>query len=120
MKLNMISIEKDGIIRVATDGNITSADFDSSGKNPLEGLLGQTWYTNRVLLNMDRTDYIDSSAIGWLISCHKQFKEGGGPLVVHNIQPSVKQILDVLKISKVVPLCASEADARALVTGGSR
>jgi anti-anti-sigma factor len=120
MKLTLTSIEKDGIVRVTADGNITTADFDSSGKNPLESLLGVTWFTNRVLLNLDRTDYIDSSAIGWLIGTHKAFKEGGGTLVVHSLQPAVKQILTVLKIGRVVPLVADETEARALAIGGSK
>ncbi len=118
MKLTLVSIEKDGIIRVATEGNITTSDFEAGGKNPLEAALGQTWFTNRVLLNMERTDYIDSSAIGWLIGCHKSFKDGGGVLIVHSVQPSVKQILDVLKIGRVVPLAKDEAEARAMAIGG--
>jgi anti-anti-sigma factor len=120
MKLTLLSIEKDGTIRVATEGNITTADFDAGGKNPLETLLGATWFTTKVLLNMERTDYIDSSAIGWLISCQKAFKDGGGTLIVHSIQPSVRQILDVLKISRVVPLVNNEAEARAMAIGGNR
>ena len=120
MKLTLVSIEKDGIIRVAADGNITTADFDASGKNPLEALLGITWFTNRVLLSLDRTDYIASSAIGWLIGCQKVFKDGGGVLIVHSVQPAVKQILDVLKIGRVVPLVADETEARAMAIGGSK
>lgn len=119
MKLTLVSIEKDGIIRVATEGNITSGDFDGAS-NPLEALLGATWFTTRVLLNMDRTDYIDSSAIGWMIGSHRSFKEGGGAFICHSIQPGVKQILDVLKIGKVVPMVADEAEARALAIGGAR
>jgi len=120
MKLTLVSIEKDGIIRVAADGNITTSDFDSSGKNPLESLLGLTWFTNRVLLNLDRTDYIDSSAIGWLIGTQKSFAEGGGVLVVHSVQPAVRRILDVLKIGRVVPMVADETEARAIAIGGTK
>jgi len=120
MKLQLVSIEKDGIVRVAAEGNITTADFDASGKNPLEKLLGVTWFTNRVLMNLDRTDYIDSSAIGWLIGTQKAFRDGGGTLVVHSLQPAVRQILDVLKIGRVVPMVADETEARALAIGGSK
>src|SRR6266850_5922553 len=120
MKLTLVSIEKDGTIRVATEGNITTGDFEAGAKNPLEALLGATWFTTRVLLNMDKTDYIDSSAIGWLIGCHKAFKEGGGVIVVHSVQPNVKQILDVLKIGRVLPIVSDETEARALAIGGSR
>jgi anti-anti-sigma factor len=115
MKLTLLSIEKDGIIRAATDGNITTADFEAGAKNPLETLLGETWFNTRVLLNMEKTDYIDSSAIGWLINSHKHFKDGGGALAVHSVQPSVKQILDLLKIGRVVPLAKDEPEARSLV-----
>ena len=40
MKLTLVSIEKDGLIRVASDGSITSEDFKAEGKNPLEDVLG--------------------------------------------------------------------------------
>lgn len=117
MKLSLVSIEKEGLIRVATDGNITSTDFQADGKNPLEQIMGQTWSSNKVLLDMDKTAYIDSTAIGWLISCHKEFKGHGGVFVVHSVQPAVKQVLDLLKIGKVVPIVENEAAARAFAIG---
>jgi len=109
MKISLVSIEKEGLIRVATDGNITSNDFHADGKNPLEQVMGLTWSTNKVLLDMDKTNYIDSTAIGWLISCHKEFKNKGGVFVVHSVQPAVRQVLDLLKIGKVVPIVENEA-----------
>lgn len=120
MKLTLLSIEKDGIIRVASEGPILAGDFDPSGKNPLEGLLGVTWSTMKVLLSFEKTDYVDSSAVGWLIGSQKAFKESGGALIVHSIQPSVKQIFDLLKIGKVLPLVSDEAEARELAIGGVR
>ena len=123
MKLKLVSIEKDGIVRVAADGNITTADFHGNADNPLQQVLGANWFTTRCLLDLGQTDYIDSSAIGWLIGSQKAFKQGGGALVVHSVQPSVKQILDLLKIERVVPICADEAQARATLataTGATR
>ena len=117
MKLSLVSIEKEGFIRVATEGNITGTDFQVDNKNPLEQILGATWSSNRVLLNMERTQYIDSTAIGWLISCHKEFKANGGAFVVHSVQPQVRQVLDLLKIGKVVPILENETAARAFVIG---
>jgi anti-anti-sigma factor len=119
MKLSLVSIEKEGFIRIATDGNITSTDFQADGRNPLEQIMGQTWSSNKVLLDMDKTNYIDSTAIGWLISCHKEFKNKGGVFVVHSVQPAVKQVLDLLKIGKVVPIVENEAAARAFAIGAA-
>jgi anti-anti-sigma factor len=122
MKLSLVAIDKQGFIRVATDGNITSAAFngDATGKALMEGALGSTWAANRVLLDMTKTNYIDSTAIGWLISSNKQFKSNGGQLVIHSVQPAVRAVLDLLKIGKVVAIVDDETAAKALVTGAGR
>ena len=41
--LSLVSIDKDGCIRVASSGNLTSANISFSQKNPLESVLGATW-----------------------------------------------------------------------------
>lgn len=111
-KLAMVAIEKGGLIVVAAEGSITATDVDPSRKNPFETLLGGTWFTNRVLLDMSRAGYIDSSAIGWLLSSHKTFSENGGGLAIHGLQPAVRQLLDVLKLGRVLTLATDEATAR--------
>ena len=112
MKLQLVSIEKDGLVKIATQGNITSADLDQSGPNPLQAILGQNWNQSRVLLDMGDTQYIDSSAIGWLIGTSKQVNQGGGTLVAHGVQPAVRQVLDLLKVGRVVPIVEDEQAAR--------
>src|SRR5262245_25656709 len=119
MKLSLVSIEKAGPVRVAAEGLITAEDFDAEGINPLAPLMGQTWSSNNVLLDLSRVSYIDSSAIGWLISSHRAFKAGGGKMVAHSLQPTVKQIMDMLRIGQVVQLAEDEAAARALLNGAS-
>jgi anti-anti-sigma factor len=120
MKLSMVSIDKDGIVRIRADGSITSADFLASDKNPMEALLGANWASNKVLLDLGAIGYIDSSAVGWLINCHKELKANGGMMAVHSIQPQVMQILRVLKIERIMPLVEDEAAARALALGEAK
>lgn len=115
MKLQLESIEKDGIVKIATSGNITGADIDTTGPNPMEGILGKNWTQSRVILNMEDTQFVDSSAIGWLIGTSKQLKDGGGILVMYNVQPSVRQVLDLLRVGRVVPLVEDESAAKAIV-----
>ena len=112
MKLNLVSIEKTGLVKLATQGNITSADIDASGPNPMEQSIGRNWAQSRVLLDMSDTQYIDSSAIGWLIGTSKQLKDAGGTMVVHGVQPAVRQVLDLLKVGRVVPIVEDEAAAQ--------
>ncbi len=121
MKLSLLSIDRDGVVRVASEGNITCDDFRTDGnKNPLESVLGTSWPTTRVLLDLDKTNYIDSSAIGWLIDASKKFKQGGGALAVHSIRPTVKQVLDLLKVSRVVPMADTEPAAREMLLATSK
>ncbi|HEY8665936.1 MAG TPA: STAS domain-containing protein [Tepidisphaeraceae bacterium] len=120
MNLKLISIESNGVIRIASEGNITAADFRGEAPNPMEGVIGSTWANNRVLLDFEKTDYIDSSGVGWLISTNGDFKRQGGKLIVHSIRPQVRQLLDLLKVGKVVSLVENEAAATALVNGGQK
>jgi anti-anti-sigma factor len=112
MLFKLMSIEKQGIVHVASEGNLTSANLDLTAKNPLETLLGETWNTNRVLLNLSKTAYLDSCAVGWMIGTNRSFRDGGGKLVVYSLQPSVRQLLDVLKVGKAVSMVDGEDAAR--------
>ena len=116
VKLNMVSIDRDGVIRVAAEGAITF-DWVLGEKNPLATLLGQTWSSNRVILSLQRTHYIDSAAIGWLISTVKEFKANNGAFVIHSVRPHVRQVLDLLKVGKAVQIASDESAARKLAKG---
>jgi len=118
MKITLAGIERDGFVKLTADGTITVADFSADGKNPLESALGPSFATFKVLLNISAVNYIDSSAIGWLIGSQKTFREQGGGFAVYHIQPAVRQVLDLLKVGRVVPLCNDEISARDTLGGG--
>lgn len=120
MNISLVSIEKEGLVRLASAGSITAGNFDPSGKNPLERILGQNWSGFRVLLDMRGTTYIDSSAIGWLISSHKAIKAAGGVLVLHDVPSNIRSMLDLLHVGKVVPISDNVDAARAVANGGSK
>ena len=117
--LSLASIEKDGSIRVAAGSDITGLNASAGGVNPLERLLGPGWAGYRVLLDLGRTTFIDSAGIGWLLSSQKQFRMKGGSLVVHSVGPRVRQILDLLRVGKAVPLAADETAARAMLAAAA-
>ena len=115
--LSLVSIDKDGCIRVASTGNLTSANISFGSKNPLESVLGANWSSNRVVIDLAKTDFMDSTAIAWLIATTKQFRSSGGSIAIHSVAPRARQMLDILKIGKVIPLVANEAAARQFLTG---
>jgi anti-anti-sigma factor len=117
--LSLVSIDRDGCVRLASNGSITATGAHFLDKNPLEALLGVTWFSNRVIVDFSRTDFIDSAAIGWLIGSAREFRLRGGRIAVHSVTPRVRQMLNLLKIGQLVPLLADEETARRFVTEGT-
>jgi anti-anti-sigma factor len=115
MQLTLSNSNND-VYRIQCEGSITQDGF-KPGIDPLEDLLGKDCYSRRVLLNLERTHYIDSSGVGWLMGRNKQFRQSGGRLIVHSIPPIVSQVLQLLRMGMVLELAADEATALARVTG---
>jgi anti-anti-sigma factor len=112
MNLSVVSIDK-YLLRVEAVGEITMRDFSAEGPDPFETLLGAGWGAHKVVLDFSRVTFVDSSAIGWLMTCRREFDRNGGLFLVHSIQPRVRQVLDLLRVGKALPLLADERAALA-------
>ncbi|HSZ54695.1 MAG TPA: STAS domain-containing protein [Tepidisphaeraceae bacterium] len=119
MKLSLVSIEKAGFVHLAAEGEITSRDFGETGKNPLEEVLGATWPGYNIMLSLEKTGFLDSSALGWLINSQRQCKEKGGKFVLHSAPPRVREVFDLLKMRAVLNLKDNEAAAREVFAAGA-
>jgi anti-anti-sigma factor len=117
-KLAVVSRESPNLALVAGYGEATAQAFPVADKVLFDEILGQAWASQRVALDMDAVAFIDSSAIGWLIGVQKRFREAGGLLVLHSLQPHVRNVLGLLRIEKVVPMGRDLEDARKLLTSG--
>ena len=115
MKLSSQSDDGDAV-SVDVVGRITQ-DHVSPFSEPLGETLGG--YKRRVMLNMKAVEMLDSSGVGWLLVCHRRFKDKGGDLVLHSYQPLVANVLRVLNLQKVLKMAESEDDARRLLEGES-
>jgi anti-anti-sigma factor len=111
MKLTVESSDR-AVIHVACADDITLYDFRSSD-NPLEELLGKDCYTRKILLSLQKSSYIDSAGIGWLVMCHKRFRDAGGCLVIHSIPPMVHHVFKLLGLVDVLNMADDEAHAEA-------
>lgn len=119
MSLHMICIEPNGVLRVVAGEQMTTGKLETAAGNPLSTLVGENWASNHVVLSLDRISQLDSSAVGWLLTCHKQFTSHGGRLVLHSFPPGIQQILDLMRIGSIIPLADDESAALALVRGDS-
>ena len=97
-------------VAVALKGRITHATLDI-GNDPLAAHNPDV-YKRRVLFDLSGVDYVDSSGVSWLLTCHKRSREAGGKLILHSITPLVLQVIRVLKLDQVFCIADSARAAR--------
>jgi anti-sigma B factor antagonist len=100
MKLAVAKDDDQGA-RVRISGKVTQHDF-ASVQEPLADLLGPSVYGRHVTLDLTDTMYLDSSGVGWLLTCHKRLREKGGKLTLENVPSIVTNLLRLLKLSRLL------------------
>ncbi len=116
MKLSLISDEA-AVCRLKTDGDIRLGE---QPRDPqlIESLLGPDCYRRKILLDLQKTPYIDSSGVSWLVNFHRHCHDAGGMLVVHSVPSSIMAILKLLHIDRFLNLVEDEPTARTMALGG--
>ena len=118
MSLSVESKQEDGValLNCAEDMNaLTMCDEYTE----LKDLLGEDWASQRVGLGFSAASYIDSAAIGWLLSLNKKFNADGGKLVLHSMSPSVLRVLTMMRLESVFNLADDKPQAIKLLKASS-
>lgn len=118
MSIKVLSIEDDGVAAIACEGDLDGLAMNNGDTADLEEHLGEGWANKRVVLDLSESEYMDSAAVGWLLSLHKAFEKAGGRLVVCGIQPPVKRVLELMRIEQVVPMAEDREAALEQVRAG--
>lgn len=117
MKIKLAA-EEGNLVKVHVSGPVTQREL-SPVDEPLGDLLGTGGYSKQVLLDLADVSFLDSSGVGWLLTCHKRMKQSGGSLIIHSFSPIVSNVLRVLKLERVLQLAenvkAAEQTARGVV-----
>ena len=112
-----LSIAKDDgqSVQIAVTGRVTQSDFGPIHE-PLAQLLGPNAYARKIRLDLSDTNYLDSSGVGWLLTCHKNFQTSGGKLLLHSVPPMVDQVLRLLQLHHLLTIKTDRAAALAAVS----
>jgi anti-sigma B factor antagonist len=65
----------------------------------------------RLVLNLKKVDYVDSSGAGTLVRCYSAAKQAGGDLRLAQPTDRFLKVLDLTHLTKVLPIFASEDEA---------
>lgn len=58
--------------------------------------------SNRIVVNLGGTAFMDSSGLGALIGCLKAARQAGGDLRIAAVQPQVKMVLELTSMDRVL------------------
>ena len=108
---NVLCLDVSGRIRMT----VPSDQADAFG-----GVLGEAAYAQKVILNLENVDYIDSGGVSWLVISHRRFNEAGGKLVIHSAPVVVAEVFKVMSLDRVLNLVDDEPAALALIEGEDR
>ena len=109
-----IAQDQGRVVQVVIDGCLTQQDI-APPIDPFRQILGTEVYQRTVLLDMHDCNYLDSMCIGWLLAAHKRFREHGGRLVMHSLQPLASNVISLLKLNTVFQMAGNTEKALQLV-----
>ena len=113
-----LSIQSDDgtVLRMGLKGRVTQKELPTD-KDLFAAEIGASIYSRRVLLDMQESEFLDSSGVSWLLSAHKRFEEQGGKLAMHSMQPVVSNVLKVLRMDQILAIAENDKAALKLVKG---
>ena len=71
-----------------------------------------------VVLNLVKLTYMDSAAIGWLMSIFKQHKQKGSPFIIVNNNENINEIFAITHIDKILNIMPNLDQAIQQVANG--
>lgn len=72
-------------------------------------LLEKGYY--HLVVNLQHTEYLDSTALGMLVGTLKRVREQGGDLRIVAPTPRIRRLLEITRLINVFPIDASEQEA---------
>lgn len=113
-----LSIHADdgNFLRMRLKGRVTQKELPTHEDLFVEQI-GPNAYHRRVLLDMQESEFLDSSGVSWLLVAHKKFRDQGGRLVLHSLPPLVSNVLKVLRMNQILTLAETEQAALKVVQG---
>jgi len=102
--------QKDEICLVRCEGRLVTADHEylHAKKDEIKGA-----NCKRVLADLSEVPDIGSAGIGFIVGIYTSTKKSGGRFVLVGIRPRVREVLDITRVSKVIPLAADIASGMA-------
>ncbi|MBA3599761.1 MAG: STAS domain-containing protein [Acidobacteria bacterium] len=108
-ELNITERQAGDITILDMDGKVTIGEGSVALRTTIRRLLGEG--KKKILLNLGRVGYVDSSGIGELVSSFTAVNKEEGSLKLLNLTQKIQDLLAITKLLTVFDVYDSEADA---------
>jgi len=89
----------------------TRIDVSNTRELVLPVRQGITSGHNKVVLDFEGTQAVDSTALGALVQVYKTIKAEGGELMLCGVSDAVRRVFSITRLDQVFTLCSDRADA---------
>jgi len=110
-ELNIRERQAGDVTVLDMDGRITIGEGSIALRSAIRRLLEEG--KKKILLNLARVSYIDSSGIGELVSSYTSIGKEGGQLKLLNLTQKLQDLLTITKLLTVFDVYDSEQEALA-------
>jgi len=101
--------EREGIVILDLKGRLVVGDGATAVRDTITRLRDEG--KNRIILNLQHVDYIDSSGLGTLVICFTSLQRSGGALKLTGLNRRNIELLVLTKLSTVFEVFDNEDDA---------
>src|SRR5438067_739509 len=91
-----------------------AGDIDLSNSPELRSILMEMVVKNapqKLVLNLSKVPYMDSSAIAVLVELLQRMRKTGGKIFLTELQPRVKGLLEIARLQTIFQIAATDEDA---------
>ncbi len=67
--------------------------------------------TPKIIINLSKVTYVDSSGLATLVEILKNMKSYGGRMRLTNLSPKIKSLFEITKLEKLFEIMADENEA---------
>ncbi len=108
-ELNLTERQAGDITILDMDGKVTIGEGSVALRTTIRRLLGEG--KKKILLNLGRVGYVDSSGIGELVSSFTAVNKEEGSLKLLNLTQKIQDLLAITKLLTVFDVYDSESEA---------
>ena len=109
MSLAIEKREREGIVILDLKGRITMGDEVTSFRQTAKDLVAEG--AQKLILNLQEVDYIDSTGLGAIVMCASAFRNAGGVAKLLNLNRRNVELLVATKLETIFEIFDSEQDA---------